>query len=71
MEGIKHPFTSRSSMYTDTIHTNISMKPVHMYMDVPEKHSSLKRLHIVAEIDIKLKKSPVLFKKNHIHVMST
>lgn len=63
MEGIKHPFTSRSSMYTDTIHTNISMKPVHMYMDVPEKHSSLKRLHIVAETDIKLKKISGFIKK--------
>lgn len=44
MEGIKHPFTSRSSMYTDTIHTTISMEHGHMYTDVPEKHSFLKRL---------------------------
>lgn len=59
MEGIKHPFTSRSSMYTDTIHTTISMEPVHMYTDVPEKHHSfLKRLHIVAETEYKIEKNP-------------
>lgn len=52
MEGIKHPFTSRSSMYTDTIHTTISMEHGHMYMDVPEKHSFLKRLYIT-ETNIK------------------